>query len=355
MVAGQRYADPVLDEEKLVWFAVRGRRASMRGRPKLSDTAGREHTFAAAMAQFEEQYIAAKVVTEFTRPLNLYYGLAQAGMAIAAARADDPWSFSRHGLRLDRQNDQLAGMKVIPDGEGGFQKVATATGSPLISGPVSLGALWASLPDPADVGSLAGSDEPLPIPLVADETPASAPSASLFLPQTLLARDLVVGPAAWLERFTEIMKAYPGAERLGIRATQGSVSPPQSEEENWRIDVTWLDAQSPRDIPAAELKAFFDRIAPEYRYRGDRFLRPAIAADGTPAPSPLMTWWLLLYSFSILARYEPRKWAKLLDLDKTRTAVRVQYALNEALTAVPQLVVEALDGEPFLLAKPMHF
>jgi hypothetical protein len=27
-----------------------------------------------------------------------------------------------------------------------------------------------------------------------------------------------------------------------------------------------------------------------------------------------MTWWLLLYSFSILARYEPRRWMKLLDL-----------------------------------------
>ncbi len=32
-------------------------------------------------------------------------------------------------------------MIIVPDGDGGFQKVATATGSPVITGPVSLGAL----------------------------------------------------------------------------------------------------------------------------------------------------------------------------------------------------------------------
>ena len=33
-----------------------------------------------------------------------------------------------------------------------------------------------------------------------------------------------------------------------------------------------------------EVKAFFDGIAPEYRYRGDRFLRPEIVPEA-PAPS----------------------------------------------------------------------
>lgn len=54
-----------------------------------------------------------------------------------------------------------------------------------------------------------------------------------------------------------------------------------------------------------DLKAFFDKVAREYRYRAERYLRPAAGADGSAPPSPLMTWWLLLYSFSILARYEP--------------------------------------------------
>lgn len=70
-------------------------------------------------------------------------------------------------------------------------------------------------------------------------------------------------------------------------------------------------------------------------------------------PSPLMTWWLLLYSFSILARYEPRRWVKLLDRDTPGVAVLLRYALEEALTAVPQLVLEALDRQPYLLSKPL--
>jgi hypothetical protein len=108
-------------------------------------------------------------------------------------------------------------------------------------------------------------------------------------------------------------------------------------------------------MSATELNEFFDKIAPEYRYRNVRFLRPVIDESGELPPSPLMTWWLLLYSFSILARYEPRKWTQLLELDKTKTAVLLQYALSEALAVVPQLVLEALDSKPFLLGKPLMF
>lgn len=66
-----------------------------------------------------------------------------------------------------------------------------------------------------------------------------------------------------------------------------------------------------------------------------------------------MTWWLLLYSFSILARYEPRRWAQLLDLDSSEAAVLIEYALKEALTVIPHLILEALDKESLLLAKPL--
>jgi hypothetical protein len=68
-----------------------------------------------------------------------------------------------------------------------------------------------------------------------------------------------------------------------------------------------------------------------------------------------MTWWILLYSFSIRAQYEPRRWVALLDLDKSEAAVSLRYVLEEALTALPHLVLEALDGEPYLLSKPILF
>jgi hypothetical protein len=79
----------VIDETSLLWFALRERRSSMLRYTKLANSAARRQTFAAAMAQFEEQMTAAKVVTPATRPLNLYHALAQAGMALAAAHAPD--------------------------------------------------------------------------------------------------------------------------------------------------------------------------------------------------------------------------------------------------------------------------
>jgi hypothetical protein len=146
----------MLNDASMTWFRLRERRSSLHIRSKVNDTSARKQTFTAAMAQFEEQFTAAKGVTAATRSLNLYYGLAQAGMAIAAAHSPDPWSFSRHGLRLGDRNVELAEMMVRPEGDGAFQKVAAATGSPGIRAPVTLGALWASLPDLVQGGTLPG-------------------------------------------------------------------------------------------------------------------------------------------------------------------------------------------------------
>jgi YaaC-like protein len=128
---GSHEGDDVLDDNTMTWFRLRERRSSLHTRSKVDDTASRRQTFAAAMTQFEEMFTAARVVIEYTRPLNLYYGLAQAGMAIAAAHAENPWSFSSHGLRPDNLEGNLGDITVRPEGAGGFQKVATATDSPL--------------------------------------------------------------------------------------------------------------------------------------------------------------------------------------------------------------------------------
>lgn len=135
------------DDETLTWFRICERRHSLRNRSEVADTNAREQTFAAAMAQFGEMFKVASTVTEFTRPLHLYYGLAQAGMAITAVHSPDPWSFSSHGLKLHDRTKPLAEMTIAPDKEdgsqknGGFQRVAAATGSPAITGHVALGEL----------------------------------------------------------------------------------------------------------------------------------------------------------------------------------------------------------------------
>ncbi|CAM5598061.1 putative protein OS=Streptomyces fumanus OX=67302 GN=GCM10018772_24650 PE=4 SV=1 [Streptomyces fumanus] len=68
-----------------------------------------------------------------------------------------------------------------------------------------------------------------------------------------------------------------------------------------------------------------------------------------------MSWWLILYTFSMLARYQPRKWSEALDVDKSANAAALEYALEITLEVIPHLVLEGLDQEPVLLARPMAF
>ena len=313
-------------------------------------TSARRVTRRRAMAQSEEQFSAARAVTAATRPLNLYYGLAQAGMAIAAAHAPDPWSFSRHGLHLGDRNPELADMTVGPSGEGGFQKVATATGSPGITTPVSLGTLWASLPDLAEAGTLPGPAWHLPLELSEATVPGSWPRATLYLPG-----EMPEDPDAWMTAFSSMMADYPSAAGYRIPIEHGVPQISHAGGRQWEVTLRWPAEESSGKASDEEIKTFLGKNAPEYRYRGDRFLRPSVDGTGGEPPSPLMTWWILLFSFSNLARYEPRRWAHLLDLDTSRVAVLLRFALEEALTAVPQLVLEALDQQPFLLAKPLAF
>jgi hypothetical protein len=87
-----------IDEGSMHWFRLRSRRSSMPKSGQLANDPERRQAFVAAMQQFEEQMTAAKIVTAATRPLNLYYALVQAGLAITAAHADGKWR-KAHGLR----------------------------------------------------------------------------------------------------------------------------------------------------------------------------------------------------------------------------------------------------------------
>ena len=347
-----------------MWLRLRERRGSIHNRSKyLEGSSARRKTFAAAMQQFEEQMTAAKVVTPATSPLNLFYGLAQAGTAIVAAYAPDPWSFRpSHGLKLGETHPDLADIQVQPYGTGSFQAVTAATGSSMIGGPVTIGSLWASLPDTNEDARLPGSRYSEALYVIPD----------MQSPMTLGVGQRTVGTY-----YTE-----PAAVRIYVRDKM----PDHSSREPWLRDLVaqypalhawnadpsqwegyevagvpetsirmWLPRSTTESVSEEKINAIIDRVAPQYRYRTNRYIRPSIEGDDKPPPSPLMTWWLLLYSFSMLARYHPRKWTDLLNLDKPGCATQLQYALQTALSAVPQLVLEALDGQPWLLPKPMSY
>ena len=134
-------------DRTLLRVALRRRRTSLMSKTLLASSSSRRAAFSAAMQQFEELMTASAAVGHATRPITLYYAIVQAGLAVAAAHKTDPWSFSQHGLKLQNPRAPIADISVGPEGTGAFQIVAEATHSPPLKSPVTVGALWSSLPD----------------------------------------------------------------------------------------------------------------------------------------------------------------------------------------------------------------
>lgn len=348
----------------MLWLQLRERRGSMPDRSSLMRTSvARRKTFAAAMQQFEEQMTAAKVVTSATSPINLYYGLAQAGTAIAAAKAPERWSVSSHGLTLVDTDRELADIRVQLSGSGAFQMVADSTGSSGIVGSVPIGKLWQSLPELCNPVPLPGADYLAALHVIPETPPDFDATGSGMRTRVLFfqppgATVLVPAPLPDLpdreEWCRELMLNYPSAEGWNPDSSRQWFTDESGELPLSSIILRVPGSPAKYPLPNSEAAPLFDRLAPEYRHRDDRYMRPRLEDGSGQAPSPLMTWWLLLYSFSMLARYQPRKWTDLLNLDKRGCATQIQYALESALTVLPHLVLEALDHRQILLTNNGH-
>jgi hypothetical protein len=86
----------------------------------------------------------------------------------------------------------------------------------------------------------------------------------------------------------------------------------------------------------------FDELVSFDPSTGDRWLPPGIGAS-KDLLHPLLQWWVLLFGFSMLARYEPRRWRELLDVDGSRWAVAVEHALDVGIEALPRLLLSVLS------------
>ena len=297
----------------------------------LASSSSRRAAFSAAMQQFEELMSASAAVGHATRPITLYYAIVQAGLAVAAAHKTDPWSFSQHGLKLQNARARLADISIGPEGIGAFQIVAQATNSPTLQMPVTVGALWSSLPD-FEFRKLPSSSAPIALGIYADIEP-DGPSLA-----TVIVADDNPGPEKFKEHLSDRLSAYPGID--GFTVVEGSYD--EVRERRWTAQLRW------------DHEINLDEIAPAYRYNDNHFLRPSLDKQGKPPPSPFMTWWAVLYAFSMLSRYYPREWAAALNIDKSEAAALLEYCLELALDVVPHLVMDALDGKPTLLGRPIE-
>lgn len=56
-----------------------------------------------------------------------------------------------------------------------------------------------------------------------------------------------------------------------------------------------------------------------------------------------MAWWGVLYALSMMTRYQPAEWTTLIDVNRTEQATAIEFVLDTALDAAPDLVDEAID------------
>lgn len=301
-------------DRQTAWRAIRLTRSTFLDRRAES----RRAMYSSALEQAEQQFRAAASVGPESRPLNLFYGLSQAGRAITAARTPDGQGVSPrvtgHGLKvLDidslRPGADIFGLRVR--GEGGrdtsFGRLAWLTGSDSLQPDgVSLAAVWMMLLEvcldfpidghhPTQIIDVNGDSFGL---AVADDDEDARVLRAAY-PQ-LRPAELTGGNYGWTGN-------TPG-EGMPVRRFH---------------------------LPDAQ-KALSN-------YRGSSALMPA-CREGGGHLDPLLVWWVMLYALSMLARYRPVEWTRAIDVDKSPRAVWLEQLLDKALDAVPVQLHIALTG-----------
>jgi hypothetical protein len=337
-------------------------RAIRADRPKLARTGARAQTFGAALEQAEQLWLASEAVGPIASPLLLFYGLAQAGRAICAAGIPGPsWRAAEsHGLAFQFQRPSsgtdvdLTAIAVKPHGDGLIQHVARVLKSPVLAGPATLSALIGSLdahllftdaqiPDPKPIqvhewnrslhqirGQATKSLLLTPVPprFTANTEPVPGYPTNLDLKR-------IIPPTG--EQVADWLMAYPTLSVLG--APTEVIGPEHLlNEEDWRIKLVW-DEGAP--MLAVEQSDWTIQHMDEPHVIGWSFTRgvalPAISGN-TESHDLVIGWWLVLYSLSMLARYYPKEWTEILNVDASPLAVPLEHVLSVARAKVPAIV-----------------
>jgi hypothetical protein len=318
-----------------IWREIRRLRAEP---PGLAGTdKGRRRVFGAALQQAEELHRASGYCGFSSRPLPLFYSLSQGGRAIAAAWSEgSEWQLSRHGLTARSDGGGVLATRISAQGSGAFQVVAAATGSPTIDRAVTLEDLLATLPEVS--GSLVLDEEHRrAVPLELEYESSLGEYHKLVPPYASIA--VYCGPEASLPRDRHLPAME--ARLASCRRADGWGIVPTIISSAGRpcIALTW-------QLEGEDGMRGYKTVDSVATRHGELFyLRPTLGQDGGEVSIP-MTWWAVLLALSSLARYEPARWQRGLDVDRPGSAALLEELLDTAQARVPELLHEALLTPP---------
>jgi YaaC-like Protein len=316
-----------------VWHRLRALRHQPPG--SAQDSAKRRNVFCAALEQAEQLFTAAAAVDYATRPILLFYGLSQAGRAVAAASTaagEQEWKLAGHGIKATKlDQERLAHVQIRDAGKGAFTQLAPLLRSGSIPAGATLGEVWTAIPDLWR--------HPL--------SEATRPMPPLRLEGIRVFDDLFWASVCGLPwQFTDPYTEESLVEHLtGYPTLAGSAAPtagpgqafPHEDTQTADVVRTWPFPPE-RDLGAVER-----RLTQPYRGDDERWIFPALGGSSLPT-RPLLTWWAVLHALSMLARYEPESWVRQLDVDRSPDAVSLEIALDRAIDVCPQLILHAING-----------
>ena len=336
------YTDVDADE---AWERLRASRWNPPGR---AGTGSRRKTYAAALEQTEQMFRAAAVVGPATRPLPVFYGLRQAGRAIAAAAVTlkgEDWRLVTHGIKASGFDKPFPDIEIRtdpPSTRGSFVRVSEVLDSPVWEkDAVRLEDMWDLLP--LNLGyPLTGRERPTPLFAAAssihrqDHTLLSVPVCDI--------PDRVID-AGSRQALADFLTAYPAIARhesyvtnrplsFGFEATPDYTRYDHGSDE---LVVNWEMPQG----SATAAERFEYLLTMTRPYAGQRYFFPVLAPMSRDL-HPLMAWWAVLYALSMLARYEPAGWVNNISVDNSQHAVSVERLLERAITHLPVLIADTI-------------
>lgn len=331
MTCGDRPV-PLLNVAMTLWDMARRDRVDswrrirrLRTHPPSRVTTERRATYAASLEQAEQQFEAAARVAPESRAINLFYGLSQAGRAIACAYAGagEAYELRLHGITNKNLDDisskSFPSLTVHTTGgpNSSFRRLSELTGSASLDKPVEIGALWAMLVEP-NLRAEQLTFDALPSLTVIPGGEQHDTPCIITIPQDLVAdgvdQDALARLYPALAHADEWDDCGQSVTSAGIRVAHYGVTFPNGS----------------RDLAM---------------YRGEPIILPT-APGLSSQMQPLMIWWAILFSLSMLTRYRPETWTELVDVDVSDYAGPVEFVLEVGLDAVPDLIAHAVDDAP---------
>ncbi|MFC8824842.1 YaaC family protein [Streptomyces sp. NPDC057137] len=339
------YRDQTYPATAAVWRALRELRSKP---PGHAGTGARQKLFSAALEQSEQLFTASASVGPASRPLVLFYGLSQAGRAIAACAPvpADKYRLNGHGITAALMDQPDLGLVTIKDkgaaGTQSFTQIAAMLGSRSLPDEARLADVWASILE-VSLWPLQATTRPqLSVSREPHQVDTNTLQAMVSgLPGSL--RDHV-NPQDREQAVRAWLADYPSLTGYRFQST-GAI--PDSGPASWDSRQGTIGCRLVWDVVGGEEAANrrFGDIAPwKGRSLSDstRVIHAQFGGDDR-VMHPLLAWWAVLYALSMLARYQPGQWTAQIDVNRSKDAVAIEYLLDSALATMPELILAAID------------